>query len=691
MFWPQNGDTVTGSEFSLRGKLDNFTATLTAQIVDSSGNSHSVTGVVERNGLFWIENAPLSSGVNQITLSAVDAVGNTSSTSLTVTDLDSALTIDDFTDELGNLPRNVLPQVTGTVGISGYTLWVNGVQATQNGGQWQANSVPLGSGGTAVVEVRAVPDSANSGNGTGTIHGYYGTPGNPTSAGSIAAEMEIDQPTIIYLNQVHFSWSDSDAAGGNQDWTYLNGGTGDYYGTVSDYLGQYTYQFAMTWPPAESLGNTPEVGVVYTDSRGGYGAGEWSPNDALIWEESGGYWWQTFEAEGFTSEMNQNGTGTQSLSSSVTLQTGGKGVPGVQMILVLSVTAAADPGTTGPGLATSTAQYQVGTPIPPGALTVMGKSPGNDGVLYTVVMPNTTLDATVQAQAQKYEYTVNGLTYTPQITANTIILAPPTPTPTFCVGQQITFGLTGTPPFVNASVNWTLPAKYINEWQSQGNGSPNYDINLNLQRYVTTSAINTTCWYVNGNGGSASVFVTYYFSNGQEVSATTSGAFQIYRPAVVSWNTFYLGPPLVIVANGLLEAGDPVNNINGMSFIANIGSLYAGTAGFTQLISGDFARGIVTTLSGYELDKSQWPRDQFQIYTQIPSPVYWDDEPNVSLPLTSSYAAMSLNFNTYLRFRPNAGNPSDNIFVTLDLLNWSVTASATDTSGIGWLVDAAVL
>ena len=65
---------------------------------------------------------------------------------------------------------------------------------------WEAYSVPVGPGGTAVVEARAIPNSNNdnNGNGTGTAPSSDGTPSNPTAADSIAAQVKpTSQPCVI--------------------------------------------------------------------------------------------------------------------------------------------------------------------------------------------------------------------------------------------------------------------------------------------------------------------------------------------------------------------------------------------------------------------------------------------------------------------------------------------------------------
>jgi len=77
----------------------------------------------------------------------------------------------------------------------------------------------------------------------------------------------------------------------------------------------------------------------------------------------------------------------------------------------------------------------------------------------------------------------------------------------------------------------------------------------------------------------------------------------------------------------------------------------------------------------------KWP-----VYYQVPSPVFFDDEPNESLPnsLFFSGASMNLQFQVYSRFIPGAAN---SIPVTLSFVTWNVQASTTYTSGTGWVLD----
>ena len=82
--WPQDGMKLIGNSFTLRGRLDDPTATVAAQIVSPDGTTNALAGLVERNGLFWVEQMPIAAGTNTITVSATDAAGNLATTNLTV-------------------------------------------------------------------------------------------------------------------------------------------------------------------------------------------------------------------------------------------------------------------------------------------------------------------------------------------------------------------------------------------------------------------------------------------------------------------------------------------------------------------------------------------------------------------------------------------------------------------------------
>ena len=106
--------------------MDDPTATVTAQTVDTNGNTNVFNGLVERNGNFWVENIPFSGGSNLLTLTVTDSAGNIATTNITVAPGAVALTIDaPSPDQLWNPTLTV----TGTIDdAADYTVWVNGAK-----------------------------------------------------------------------------------------------------------------------------------------------------------------------------------------------------------------------------------------------------------------------------------------------------------------------------------------------------------------------------------------------------------------------------------------------------------------------------------------------------------------------------------------------------------------------------------
>jgi hypothetical protein len=190
--WPQAGTTISGSNFTLRGQLDDPTASVAAQAVGTNGVTNVVAGWVERSGLFWVDGVPLSGGANQLTLTAVDAAGNSNATNITVVQTNMTLTIGDFSGD--DLTQGAV-DLTGTIGSPAYTVWVNGVKGVNNGdGTWSVQGAPLNQGGRVILQAMAIPNSDHGGNGTGG----GGVPTNqnmcnPTSASAVGIEDEADQ------------------------------------------------------------------------------------------------------------------------------------------------------------------------------------------------------------------------------------------------------------------------------------------------------------------------------------------------------------------------------------------------------------------------------------------------------------------------------------------------------------------
>ena len=129
ILWPQDGASVSGTSFTLQALVDDPMDTITASIVDAGGNTNSVQGLVEQNGLAWVQNLSLADGVNTLTVIATDAVGNTLTTNLTLFKSDVIVTMNPL---VGNQLNQSSVSVSGTVNNPSYAITVNGMAATVN-------------------------------------------------------------------------------------------------------------------------------------------------------------------------------------------------------------------------------------------------------------------------------------------------------------------------------------------------------------------------------------------------------------------------------------------------------------------------------------------------------------------------------------------------------------------------------
>ena len=152
--WPQDGMQITASNFTCRGLLDDPTAIVTAQIVNTNGDANTFNGLVERNGKFWVEDLPLSGGTNRLTLTVTDAAGNTTVTNVSLVKSDLVFAMNPVTPDSKLWERTV--NLTGVISDPSYAVWVNGVKGTNYGnGTWEVDNVPVNQGGTANFDMTA--------------------------------------------------------------------------------------------------------------------------------------------------------------------------------------------------------------------------------------------------------------------------------------------------------------------------------------------------------------------------------------------------------------------------------------------------------------------------------------------------------------------------------------------------------
>jgi hypothetical protein len=211
MSWPQDGMEISGNSLTLRGTLDDDTATVSGQWTDTNGVTQTVNGLVERGGRFWLENMPLNPGTNIITITATDAAGNPATNTLTLVQSGVTLTMD--TVDVSQL-NQVQVNVTGEISDPTYAVWVNGVQGTNNGdGTWLADNVPVTSGGTASFDMTAYPPGyAPTGNSWTNFADEMTAYPNPLPADPVQSDVSWDKPPVVYTKSMTENFS--------QDWSY---------------------------------------------------------------------------------------------------------------------------------------------------------------------------------------------------------------------------------------------------------------------------------------------------------------------------------------------------------------------------------------------------------------------------------------------------------------------------------------
>ena len=240
--WPQDGTYISGSSFTFEGQVDDDTASVTATIVDASGDTNTVQGLVERSGAVWAQNLPLAAGTNTLMISATDAAGNTSTTNLTLYQSSVTVTVNPLAGD--QLNRQFIT-VTGTVSDTTVQVYVNGVQATVNDdGTWEADNVLVSPAGMAKLDVEIFSsgsspaivhaaktgltvranDSLTAGN-LGSQLGFITQPARVVLSGYFGTRYYQSPTNLFAYSPANVSWNEDDEV----DWTYDAGGSWYFY------------------------------------------------------------------------------------------------------------------------------------------------------------------------------------------------------------------------------------------------------------------------------------------------------------------------------------------------------------------------------------------------------------------------------------------------------------------------------
>jgi len=738
LIWPTNNMAVCGTNCTMRGTMSDETGTIAAQVVNGDGNTNLVTGIVERNHMFWLENVPLN-GTNQISIQATDAAGNVTVTNFTVKPSSLVLTID--STPTGDDLYKPTGSVSGHVSDPDALVTVNGIAATvQDNGQWTAEDVPNTSSGTATFDASAA--SAN---------GQQGAVNLSLEMGAYVATVSYTSDEIIksvspydsHYYRSRKSLTANPTAMPDGQWLLNDERHSDNY-WFDDWGGylEYTHD-NYKWSQS-----TPGADTEHIDDSNGYnydGPANW-PSDSTAYhrlsaipheDQTWGcascgpgylaYWMRHYFANGVKYHWDLDSSNTLDVSVSAVIQvkvfTGGKAQVNRKNLFGIHASDVVEylqpPLDYGTGLPWWNTP---GKAIDLTSLIMAGKHPGADGYVWKVLADNSEEDITVKAPGKKHfnaESTVGK--YKPYLTANGIRLDPDkiVSVAEFCVGQKIIFKLEFDPSLPDLKTNqnnWFLPAKYVNakeEWNSFDNSFhivtcdpqieyfsryAGYGESLNpaCTRYQEVNwpltQPETGAWWVSGGPKAVTCFPTLTFNNGQEVSLSEHGNFNMLKPEItrIAPQHTPFGGTVTVVAGELRLLS------NAMNYYAYISKTYPGQFGITQLINRfywtilgpTFVPIWSSTHGDYWLDTSEYYDGLTQITldaSEYPSPAEYPayseliDGPGFGMLMIG--ASCNVNCRDYIRFTPSG---SDSIPITLERVDWTWNSVAEQDISLTW-------
>lgn len=316
--------------------------------------------------------------------------------------------------------------------------------------------------------------------------------------------------------------------------------------------------------------------------------------------------------------------------------------------------------------------------IPPQQVIILSRALYPDGNSWRVLPDGAAYDATpfvagkdfysCTVAAQKYKLTILASSSTTNADLSTN-------TPEFCVGQKVAFTLDGLPQdqIVSMVGNWNLPDKFVNQISYRAPNDVSHSENMSLNPDLLRNTNKTSCWYVNGAGGVASLGLNLHFTNGQYASVAAHGSFSIFRPSFSSFNQ-------ILNNFSSFPAPDyifPYFEAN-MAFYIELKSKYDGWFGIIQIMNSHSAP--------YDTGGADWLDGSTEIYgtanTNGPSAyIASDTSPqgliHVDSPAAPAFPFQELNlkaaFKDYLVFKPDG---ADSIYVTIATNGWFMDGQA---------------
>ncbi|HEV2695900.1 MAG TPA: hypothetical protein VG347_23625, partial [Verrucomicrobiae bacterium] len=676
------------------------------QVINNDGNNvvtNTVSGLIERNNMFWLENVPLN-GTDQISIQATDASGlHTTVTNITLLPATVQLTIDNT--PTGDDLWQPTGTVSGTVSDPAAIVTINGTNATvnptMNGAgtyDWSATGVPINVGGTAVFDVQS---------GSSTVSG------SPEKA------------PFISIIEYHSSWDLSGFA--NSDLTMES--AADDFRRQKDYYNYLSPNYV--WDPADichghvsdanrsgpSLENfnaftdadyewTALTGAAsYTNNIGQSGSGPLDPKDDS-WD------WVTAipdtDADSLSDYLaskthyhwllhNQGGWPTEDIdlkinsTSQVKLSTGGKA--GVNRRTLFCLTNSAERHDQFGSV--DVVNTLASTPVANTNLMIGSFGAARaDGTVWCSLPANSIYDITVHIPGVQHfsASTPPVRDYALAITANDTSLDA-FPPPDFCVGQLVKLKFTGIPPDCSATnISWGLAGNYVTDFTNAFPGStyPDCSRNYFLNTNSLTGAEVDAWWVSGGSPANYRVSVGCDLVQAGQVFASASGyATLIMSKPDLTWTGTKTGH----VAFGV-PYEDPIfhrtnflhfgyfvatSNQPGVTFKIQTNSYWGGFSGtFTPIqtmSTSDEAcgtNGYSAHITGIGLDAGI---DKLPTLDHVN---FWDD-PAIGCESVNSHVWISTEFKTYWMFQPSDSG-SINVPIKIVTWNWQGTA---DSSG-GW-------
>jgi hypothetical protein len=731
--WPTNNSIISGTNFTLRGYIDDPTAIIHATITDANGAVTETDAEIERDGLFWVDNLPLTNGNSVVTLAIKNAAGVGRSQSFTVTKSSVQLIITSV-DGISE----PLTTVSGMIDATGYTVWVNGVKATNiTSSSWTAQNVPVVAGGTATFQAVAISDSDNGGNGTAGAIPPGGpnnaATGNPTSATGLGTSSDPEQlpeiRTKTYKMDESFSYDPGVPCLTNNrlqnttfgtDWKRGAGGkrlTGWHVWSceeVSDFASELVWDVSDVGRYREKNDNGPWSEWAYDDFDGNPLPGP--PTDRE-------YSFVTYIrdiGDGVTETHRRIG------ATKLELFTGGRALLKRQNIFTLAPTA--------------TKLKENGDSdgtVPFGNISLRGKQLGADGKLYFVFPDNAAVDVTpkVATSVSRYSFNVEKTKHKFFLTANSTTLKHGQASTAFSVGTRVILDSYFVPPLggvKSADYTWNAAGRFANSvdevsplaspvggysvrrrtcypettnfvrnGQSQsGSGinalSPKYSINASLLSLPS----NGLWWYSKGTK-QIGCNLDVGFTNSQKITIRETVGVLINAPKVTpdmdAFGRWYAEPRGAAMVDGStfvdsIHLGDPDSDLEPMTFDLRVSSPHAGEVCFAQVLKlSEFSNLIPSSpIAGTSTAGQFWldNRLPYSGIVPVPSAGFVIAELSDGPETIGGTSAISTEryFKAYVMFRPGSGDPK-NVWVTVARVDWRWIASATRSGG-NWVLQS---